>query len=95
MLRHTSTGTFATIGPYTVTLKVTNLPTSGSYDIAVFGIETVFIPKGAYTLGTLGDGMTGGTRQPMPFEQNGNNGDPHVPYNITSENTISLKWGRL
>jgi hypothetical protein len=54
MLRHTSTGTFATVGPYTVTLKVTNLPTSGSYDIAVFGIEMVFIPEGAYTLGTLG-----------------------------------------
>jgi formylglycine-generating enzyme required for sulfatase activity len=91
MLRHTSTGTFATVGPYTVTLKVTNLPTSGSYDIAVFGIEMVFIPEGAYTLGTLG-GWYSFDQAAYAFDQNGNNNDPHVPYNITSENAISLKW---
>ena len=92
MLRHTNTGTFATVGPYTVTLKVTNLPTSGSYDIAVFGIEMVFIPEGAYTLGTLGGWYSTSTEAAYAFDQNGNNGDPHVPYNITSENAISLKW---
>lgn len=92
MLRHTNTGTFATVGPYTVTLKVTNLPTSGSYDIAVFGIEMVFIPEGAYTLGTLAGWYSYSTEAAYAFDQNGNNGDPHVPYNITSENAISLKW---
>lgn len=92
MLRHTATGTFATVGPYTVTLKVTNLPTSGSYDIAVFGIEMVFIPAGAYTLGTLGGWYDWGSQAAFAFDQNGNNGDPHVPYTITSENAISLKW---
>jgi formylglycine-generating enzyme required for sulfatase activity len=92
MLRHMSTGTFATAGPYTVTLKVTNLPTSGSYDIAVFGIEMVFIPEGAYTLGTLAGWHSTLTEAASAFDQNGNNGDPHVPYNITSENAISLKW---
>jgi len=92
MLRRTATGTFATVGPYTVTLKVTNLPTSGSYDIAVFGIEMVFIPEGAYTLGTL-QGWSNWARQgDLAFDQNGNDPDPHVAYNITSENAISLKW---
>jgi formylglycine-generating enzyme required for sulfatase activity len=91
MLRHTSTGTFATVGPYTVTLKVTNLPTSGSYDLAVLGIEMVFIPQGAYTLGTL-TGFNWDDQAAFAFDQNGNNGDPHVPYTITSENAISLKW---
>jgi formylglycine-generating enzyme required for sulfatase activity len=91
MLRHTSTGTFATVGPYTVTLKVTNLPTSGSYDIAVFGIEMVFIPEGPYTLGTLA-GFNWDDQAAYAFDQNGNNGDPHVPYTITSENAISLRW---
>jgi hypothetical protein len=84
MLRHTNTGTFATVGSYTVTLKVTNLPTSGSYDIAVFGIEMVFIPEGAYTLGTLGGWYSWSDQAAYAFDQNGNNGDPHVPYTITS-----------
>jgi len=92
MLRHTATGTFATVGPYTVTLRVTNLPTSGSYDIAVFGIEMVFIPEGAYTLGTLAGSHSSSTGAAYAFDQNGNNGDPHVPYTITSENAISLRW---
>jgi formylglycine-generating enzyme required for sulfatase activity len=92
MLRHTNTGTFATVGPYTVTLKVTNLPTSGSYDIAVFGIEMVFIPEGAYTLGTLRGWSNWNREADLAFDQNGNDPDPHVPYNITSENAISLKW---
>jgi len=92
MLRHTATGTFATVGPYTVTLKVTNLPNSGSYDIAVFGIEMVFIPEGAYTLGTLAGWHSSSTGAAYAFDQNGNNNDPHQAYNITSENPISLRW---
>jgi hypothetical protein len=67
-----ATGTFATVGPYTVTLKVTNLPTSGSYDIAVFGIEMVFIPEGAYTLGTLEGAFNWDDQAAYAFDQNGN-----------------------
>jgi formylglycine-generating enzyme required for sulfatase activity len=93
MLRHTATGTFVTVGPYTVTLKVTNLPTSGSYDIAVFGIEMVFIPEGAYTLGTLDGWYSYSTGGAFAFAQNGTGGyGPRSPYNITSENAISLQW---
>jgi len=92
MLRRTATGTFATVGPYTVTLRVTNLPTSGSYDIAVFGIEMVFIPEGAYTLGTLQGSYPWADQAAYAFDQNGNDNDPHVPYTITSENAISLQW---
>ena len=92
MLRHTNTGTFATVGPYTVTLRVTNLPTSGSYDIAVFGIEMVFIPEGAYTLGTLQGSYPWADQAAYAFDQNGNDNNPHVAYNITSENAIDLKW---
>ncbi len=96
MLRHTSTGTFATVGPYTVTLKVTNLPTSGSYDIAVFGIEMVFIPEGAYTLGTLPGTdpwwATPGEAAYFAFDQNGSSSDPHLPYTISSEAAVTLKW---
>jgi len=92
MLRRTATGTFATVGPYTVTLRVTNLPTSGSYDIAVFGIEMVFIPEGAYTLGTLQGSYPWGDQAAYAFDQNGNDNNPHVAYNITSENAIDLRW---
>jgi formylglycine-generating enzyme required for sulfatase activity len=95
MLRRTATGTFATVGPYTVTLKVTNLPTSGSYDIAVFGIEMVFIPEGAYTLGTLQGLHDWGDQAAFAFDQTGNDSwwpPQRQPYNITSENPIDLKW---
>jgi len=96
MLRRTATGTFATVGPYTVTLRVTNLPTSGSYDIAVFGIEMVFIPEGAYILGTLQGRHNWGDQAAYAFDQTGS-GDWSPPtraaYNITSENAIpNLKW---
>lgn len=92
MLRPASTGTFATFGPYTVTLKVTNLPNTGSYDFRIFGIEMVFIPQGAYTLGTLDGWYSWSDQAAYAFDQNGNNGDPHVPYVISSENAIALKW---
>jgi formylglycine-generating enzyme required for sulfatase activity len=93
MLRHTNTGTFATVGPYTVTLKVTNLPTSGSYDIAVFGIEMVFIPEGAYLLGTLQGSYNWGDQAAYAFDQTGvNSSNNRQPYNITSENPIDLRW---
>ena len=94
MLRHTATGTFATVGPYTVTLRVTNLPTSGSYDIAVFGIEMVFIPEGAYTLGTLQGRHNWDNQAAYAFDQTGISGnhDQRQYYTITSENAIDLRW---
>ena len=94
MLRRTATGTFATVGPYTVTLRVTNLPTSGSYDIAVFGIEMVFIPEGAYTLGTLDGSYSSSTQAAYAFDQTGISGnhDQRQYYTITSENAIDLRW---
>ncbi|MCS6895900.1 MAG: SUMF1/EgtB/PvdO family nonheme iron enzyme [Bacteroidia bacterium] len=49
MLRRTSNG-FGTIGG-TVTLRVTNLPAAGSYDVRVIGIEMVFIPQGSFYAG--------------------------------------------
>lgn len=92
MLRPAAPGTYATLGPVTVTLKVSNLPTTGSYDFRIFGIEMVFIPQGSYVLGTLNGWYSGGDQAAYAFDQNGNNGDPHVPYNITSENAVTLKW---
>lgn len=90
MLRPAVADTYSTFGPHAVTLKVTNLPTSGQYDFRIFGIEMVFIPQGAYKLGTLyGNHWTHGAA----FDTTGNHwGDPHVAYNITSENAILLKW---
>ena len=34
-----------------ITLKITNLPTIGTLDTRVFGIEMVFIPSGSFTMG--------------------------------------------
>jgi formylglycine-generating enzyme required for sulfatase activity len=93
MLRRTATGTFATVGPYTVTLRVTNLPTSGSYDIAVFGIEMVFIPEGPYTLGTLQGRHNWNNEAAFAFDQTGvNSSNERQPYSITSESPITLRW---
>lgn len=49
MIRRTSTG-FGTVTG-TITLRVTNLPTSGDYDFRIFGIEMVFIPQGSFYAG--------------------------------------------
>lgn len=92
MLRPANPGTYATFGPHAVTLKVTNLPTSGQYDFRIFGIEMVFIPEGAYTLGTLDGSATLSSEAAYAFDQNGNSSDPHVPYNITSEAAVTLRW---
>lgn len=48
MLRRTAVGIYANAGPHTITLKITNLPTSGQIDVKVFGIEMVFIPQGPF-----------------------------------------------
>ncbi len=49
MIRRTNTG-FGTVSG-TITLRVTNLPTTGDYDFRVFGIEMVFIPQGNFWAG--------------------------------------------
>jgi formylglycine-generating enzyme required for sulfatase activity len=49
MLRRTSNG-FGTVSG-TVTLRVTNLPAAGNYDVRVIAIEMVFIPQGAFYAG--------------------------------------------
>jgi len=49
MLRRTSNG-FGTVSG-TVTLRVTNLPATGNYDVRVIAIEMVFIPQGAFYAG--------------------------------------------
>ncbi|MCS7297587.1 MAG: SUMF1/EgtB/PvdO family nonheme iron enzyme [Bacteroidia bacterium] len=92
MLRPANTGTYATFGPHSVTLRITNLPTTGQYDFRIFGIEMVFIPQGAYVLGTLDGTPTSSTGGAYAFEQNGGTGTPRTPYNISSENQITLRW---
>src|SRR5207248_2493108 len=59
MLRNSTDLTTGTISAR-VTLKVTNLPASGTLDIRVYGIEMVFAPKNTYTLGD-GTGTTSST----------------------------------
>lgn len=49
MLRRTSNGFGSVSG--TITLRVTNLPATGSYDVRVIAIEMVFIPQGAFYAG--------------------------------------------
>ena len=92
MLRPVAIGTFDTVGPATVTIKVTNLPTTGNWDVKVFGIEMVYIPEGPYYLGTLNGWYSYSNQAAYAFDQNGNSSDPHQAYYITSENSITIKW---
>jgi formylglycine-generating enzyme required for sulfatase activity len=92
MLRPVNIGNFATIGPATVTIKVTNLPTTGTYNVKVLGIEMVYIPQESYILGTLSGNFSWGDQAAYAFDQNGNSSDPHAPYTITSENAINIRW---
>ncbi|GIV25104.1 MAG: hypothetical protein KatS3mg026_0796 [Bacteroidia bacterium] len=54
MLRIKGRGVFPTVGPETITLKLMNLPKpdpnnpNDAYDVAVFAIEMVYIPTGAF-----------------------------------------------
>ena len=85
MLRRNSTGIFSSAAASSVTLNITNLPTTGDYDVKVMGIEMVFVPSGDYLLGsTLYNDYSSYT-----FSQTGNS-NPYTPYTITSENTITL-----
>lgn len=66
------------ISNVTVSLRLAGMP-SGNFDFRVFGIEMVYIPTGAYT---LGDGVSTGT-----FRR----GTSTVtPFSITSESAISI-----
>ncbi|MBI4947342.1 MAG: SUMF1/EgtB/PvdO family nonheme iron enzyme [Bacteroidetes bacterium] len=87
MLRPNTEGTFAQISD-TILLKITNLPTSGTYDIRVFGIEMVFVPSsgGGFSSFNVGDGngvtfSTNALGQPFPVGE-------ATPLTISSEAAI-------
>jgi hypothetical protein len=48
MLRRTAEGVYPNAGPHMITLKVTNLPTTGDIDVKVFAIEMVYIPQDSF-----------------------------------------------
>jgi formylglycine-generating enzyme required for sulfatase activity len=78
MLRQSVAGVYPTAGPYTITLNVTNMPTdpvATPIDLKVFGIEMVFIPQGAFT---VGDGNAG------------SNSRQFTSASIPNENAIAL-----
>jgi formylglycine-generating enzyme required for sulfatase activity len=53
MLRRQTNGLFGNAAVTTVTMRIANLPTTGQFDIKVFGIEMVFVPQGNYALGSV------------------------------------------
>ncbi len=95
LLRPTATDTLIdTLGWYPVTLKVTNLPTTGSYDIKVFGIEMVYIPRDSFYLGGLEGDQGHSSQGAFCFTNDPLNGYqiPHPPVKITSENATTVSW---
>ena len=82
-----------TLGWYTVTLKVTNMPTSGAINVKVFAIEMVFIPEGQYQLGALGGHFANNQQGAYSFSPNCDfNLSIRTPYDITSEAAMNIKW---
>ncbi len=79
MLRRVTNGLFPTQPYQTITLKLTNLPATGDYDIRVFGVEMVYVPQGEFLLG--------GTSERSAFNING------LPVLIKSEDAIQLNYG--
>jgi formylglycine-generating enzyme required for sulfatase activity len=51
MLRRSTTGLFPAAAATNVTIDFANFPTTGNYDVRVFGIEMVYVPQGDYLLG--------------------------------------------
>ena len=52
LVRQNTPGIFANTGPHTITLTISNLPAAGTdIDVKAFGIEMVYVPEAAYTLG--------------------------------------------
>ena len=91
MLRRNTAGIYPNAGTTTITLNITNLPTSGSYDVRVFGIEMVYVPQGNYLLGALDGNYNWGSGGAYSFSPDCNS-NTRAPYNITSENAITLTW---
>ncbi len=92
MLRRNAVGVYPNAAPTTVTLNISNLPTAGDYDVRVLGIEMVYVPQGAYLLGAL-DGYYYYTDQgAYSFSPDCGNNGTRRPYQITSENALTLTW---
>lgn len=85
LVRPSTAGIYPNFGPHSITLRVNNLPTTGDYDLKVFGIEMVFIPQGSYLLGSL----SGPGQYTFDNDPNTQTGDP---INITSENSLTVRW---
>ncbi len=81
MLRRVTNGLFPTQPYQTVTLKLTNLPATGDYDVRVFGVEMVYVPRGEFLLG--------GTSETYPFNVGGQ------PVLVKNEGPIQIFWQSL
>ncbi len=52
LVRQATPGIYASTGPHTITMSISNLPAAGTdIDVKAFGIEMVFVPEGNYNLG--------------------------------------------
>jgi formylglycine-generating enzyme required for sulfatase activity len=86
MLRRNASALYPSAGFTTVTLALTNLPTTGEYDIRVFGIEMVYVPQGAF--------VAGGTTESYAFHTNNSpfiiNSEAATTFNYYSSSMITL-----
>ncbi len=92
LLRPVAIGNFDTLTATGITIKVTNLPLTGTYDVKVFGIEMVYIPQGSYLLGALDGWYSYSDQGAYSFSPDCGTSGTRTPYNITSENAITLTW---
>lgn len=71
------------IASTSITLKLGDIPAPvNEWDFKVFAVEMVYVPQGAFYLGS------GGTNY---YEfRTGNSGTPGIPYQVTSENAITF-----
>ncbi len=92
LLRPVNLGNFDTLTATGITIRVTNLPTTGTYDVKVFGIEMVYIPQGPYLLGALDGWYSYYNQGAYSFSPDCGNSGTRTPYNITSENAVTLTW---
>ena len=79
-VKRSATGT-GNISSIAISIKLDN-PPAGDYDYQVFGVESVFIPTSAFS---LGDGNAAGTTN--TFHSNGSGG---AAFNVASEAAISM-----
>jgi len=86
MLRRSADGNGTVSG--TITLKITNLPAAGTFDVRIFGIEMVFIPSGTYL---LGDGNNG-TPSSCSFSSSAGCGSNCTAMTISSEAAITVNY---